>query len=339
MRLEFPRDAAPNLSVILGGAGVTLEDMVSAYSAFARKGLAGKPRYTRADEVRERRMMGEGAAYIVREILESGGPVGRAVESGVGVQRGIAWKTGTSFGFRDAWAVGVSDRYTVGVWTGRPDGTPNPGYFGANVAAPLLIDVFSALPGGIGTATHVRPPDVTQEHICWPLGTRYSKESEPQCHVRRTALALNGGVPPTFPDRLRGGEPRFAYFIDEVTGLRVLPDCTRNPVRRVEGARWPAVLEPWLDPGLRQRVLPPAWSGACGTVRSSDERMKIVGINDREIVQRTNGGQTPVVKLEVRGMQGDVNWMVNGRFVARASAATGYVMRFRGTGALRHHGF
>ncbi|WP_262358956.1 hypothetical protein, partial [Bordetella pertussis] len=62
--------------------------------------------------------------------------------------RQLAWKTGTSFGFRDAWAVGVTDRYTIGAWVGRPDGTPNPGFFGANVAAPLLQDIVAALPAG-----------------------------------------------------------------------------------------------------------------------------------------------------------------------------------------------
>src|SRR5262249_26595907 len=120
LRVELPRGATPNLSVILGGVGGTLERMGGAYSAFARKGLSGTPRFTPDDPMAEARMMSEGAAFIVRDILESGGPVGRAVDNGVGVQRGIAWKTGTSFGFRDAWAVGVTDRYTVGVWVGRP---------------------------------------------------------------------------------------------------------------------------------------------------------------------------------------------------------------------------
>ena len=102
--------------------------------------------------------MSAGAAFIVRDILEAGGPLTRHVEGTVGARRGIAWKTGTSFGFRDAWAVGVSDRHTVGVWVGRPDGTPNPGFFGANIAAPLLVDVFSAIEtpaaGALPSGTH-----------------------------------------------------------------------------------------------------------------------------------------------------------------------------------------
>ena len=137
LRLDFPKGGEPNLAVILGGAGTSLEQLVGAYTAFARQGVAGKPRYTPADPLEEQRMLSAGAAFIVRDLLESGGPVGRAVESGAGIRRGIAWKTGTSFGFRDAWSIGVSDRLTIGVWIGRPDGTPNPGFFGANIAAPL----------------------------------------------------------------------------------------------------------------------------------------------------------------------------------------------------------
>ena len=327
LKLEFPRDAEPNLSVILGGAGVTLEELVGAYSALARRGLSATPRYTAAEPVRERRMMSEGAAFIVREILESGGPVGREVEPGVGVQRGIAWKTGTSFGFRDAWAVGVSDRYTVGVWVGRPDGTPNPGYFGANAAAPLLLDVFAALPLAGSPAPRVAPRGVTQERICWPLGTR-ENVGDPRCHVRRTAWALDGAVPVTFSDRLRGGEPRYLYHVDAVTGQRVMPDCSRHPALRVEGARWPAVLEPWLDPGLRARALPPAWSPDCrGSVRA-EETVKIVGVSDGEVVQRAAGARRPAVRLEARGAQGAVNWMVNGQLVARAPAAAGHLLHF-----------
>ena len=102
LKLEFPEGGEPNLSVILGGAGTTLEGIVGAYSSLARKGLSGTPRFVPHAPVEERRMMSEGAAFIIRNILEAGGPVGQVVE-GRGPYRGFAWKTGTSFGFRDAW--------------------------------------------------------------------------------------------------------------------------------------------------------------------------------------------------------------------------------------------
>src|SRR6059036_981583 len=80
LKLEFPRGAEPNLSVILGGAGTTLENLVGSYSALARKGLSGIPRFVPSAPLQERRMMSEGAAFIVRDILETGGPVGPMTE-------------------------------------------------------------------------------------------------------------------------------------------------------------------------------------------------------------------------------------------------------------------
>jgi penicillin-binding protein 1C len=328
LTLEFPRGAAPNLSVILGGAGVTLENMVGAYSSLARGGVSGRPRFTAQEPLAEARMMSEGAAFIVRDILESGGPVSRAVEAGLGTRRGIAWKTGTSFGFRDAWAVGVSERYTVGVWVGRPDGTPNPGFFGANVAAPLLVDVFAALPEANVMAPRHVPASVSQARICWPLGIRASADTAERCQVQRTAWLLDGAAPPTFPDRLRGGTPRTLWQVEEASGRRALPTCAHGRLRTVEAARWPAVLEPWLDAGLRARALPPAWAPQCRERVASGTGVRIVGVADGEILRRAKGEAAPTVRLDVRGHQGEVHWMVNGRLLARAAASQALVQRF-----------
>jgi penicillin-binding protein 1C len=321
LALEFPRGGTPNLSVILGGAGATLEDMVGAYAAFARKGLAVVPRFTPDAPKREQRMMSEGAAFIVRDILETGGPIGRAVE-GQGGYRGIAWKTGTSFGFRDAWAIGVGNRYTVGVWVGRPDGTPNPGFFGANVAAPLLADVFTALPGGRAVSPNPSPDGVTQEKICWPLGTRAARMDPSLCPIQRTAWTLAGAAPPTFADRLQGGAPSLTYFVDRASGLRVMPDCTADPFEQRQTARWPASLEPWLDAGLRKNVMPPPWTSRCAQAYRSAASIKIVGLNDGEILRRPTNGAVPRARLDIRGSHEGINWMVNGRLLAH-QAKTG----------------
>ena len=114
-----------------------------------------------------------------------------------GIRRGIAWKTGTSFGFRDAWSVGVSDRHTIGVWVGRPDGTPNPGFFGANVAAPLLIDLFNALDAGPPTP---RTPPVT----------RTTRPARP----RSTPTATCPRPSPTTPDQPPDPRPQHGRKIE-----------------------------------------------------------------------------------------------------------------------------
>jgi penicillin-binding protein 1C len=326
LKLEFPRGAEPNLSVILGGASVRLEDMVGAYAAFARKGLAVTPRFTPDAPRREQRMLSEGAAFIVRDILETGGPLGRAVE-GRGAYSGIAWKTGTSFGFRDAWAVGVSNRYTVGVWVGRPDGTPNPGFFGANVAAPLLVDIFSALPEGRNTSPNPAPANVRQARICWPTGMAAGARDDRLCPIQRTAWILNGTTPPTFPDRVRGGAPHHVFYVDRVNGMRVAPDCARHAFDRIEAARWPASLEPWLDADLRKRMLPPDWAPECAFSNPGDA-IKIVGVSDGETIRRAHGADIPRARVEIRGTRNEVNWMLNGHVIPADGNGNARVLSF-----------
>lgn len=331
LKLDFPRGEAPNLSVILGGAGTTLEQLVGAYTAFAREGVSGKPRYRTDEPLVEQRMLSPGAAFIIRDVLESGGPVGRAVEQGPGIRRGIAWKTGTSFGFRDAWSIGVSDRYTVGVWIGRPDGTPNPGFFGANIAAPLLIDIFSAVDSQPAT-TRTPPPSVHQEKICWPLGTRFQPEDEALCHRQAIAWVLNDTAPPTFPDRLRSGEMRYTYEVDAVSGLRVTAACSTRPRRKVEAVHWPTALEPWLTADLRARAQSPTWDASCRMQAEPDAGLSIVGLSSGEMIKRPRPDQAPVIRLELRGQRGPVYWLINGRLVAHRPATQPLIQTLTETG-------
>ena len=141
INLRLSGGAAPGLAVTLGGAGVTLEELANGYAALARggTGITLSPLPGGA-EPRETAMFGPVAAWQVGHIMAqalppTGRPSGR-----------IAWKTGTSYGNRDALAVGYNGGYVVAVWMGRPDGTPVPGAFGGDLAAPLLFDVFDILP-------------------------------------------------------------------------------------------------------------------------------------------------------------------------------------------------
>ena len=117
LALKFPAGAAPNLSMILGGTGAKLEDMVGTFAALHRGGIAGHVRYTQDAPLIERRLLSPGAAWIVREMLVANPRPGEARELfDTGRRPQVAWKTGTSYGFRDAWALGGTPRYSVGVW-------------------------------------------------------------------------------------------------------------------------------------------------------------------------------------------------------------------------------
>lgn len=235
VRLRMPAGASPNLSLILGGGGTTLEELVGAYRALARDGVAGQPRLDPDAPRKESRAMSAGAAWIVRDILESGGHPERPLFQAAGSERALAWKTGTSFGFRDAWAIGVTDQWTIGVWVGRPDGTPNPGFFGANVAAPLLRDVVYALPAG-APRQRLRPETVRAVVTCWPLGWRLEYAPGGVCPEQRSAWALNDTVPPSF-----------AGYADPSNGpMRIEGIAQGSVLRPVPGARGVA-----LDVGVQ----------------------------------------------------------------------------------------
>lgn len=317
IKLRMATGEAPNLSLILGGAGVTLEDMVGAYRALAAGGLAGRPRLTPDAPREEMRVMSEGAAWIVRDILEGGGHPDRPfVEAGRGGPR-LAWKTGTSFGFRDAWAVGVAGRHALGVWIGRPDGTPNPGFFGANVAAPLLKDIAAALPPG-ATPARDRPASVQPVAICWPLGTRADDTPAPLCHRRRSAWSLAGAVPPTRPDRIDGSSLRQTILTDPATGLRTLSGCKSDARhdRAHEIARWPVQLQPWLAGWLPADQRMPDWQPGCAPAGGAPAAtLRIVGLAEGSRLRPAPNQRHVSLQLQVRGAQGALYWLLDGRRV------------------------
>ena len=138
----------PGLPLALGGVGMTLEELVALYAGFANGGAIAPLRFGPADpDPPARWLLSETACWYLGDILRNA-PLPRAVLSPTSraQPRAIAHKTGTSYGFRDAWALGFDAEYTVGVWVGRPNGSPSPGHYGRNTAAPLLFRIFDLLP-------------------------------------------------------------------------------------------------------------------------------------------------------------------------------------------------
>ena len=146
--VSLPPGERPGLAVALGGIGLTLETLVTLYGAL---GSDGRVRPLRlgpdADSARPGRLLKADTARLVAAILEDAPPPrGVAPARLLADTSRFAAKTGTSFGFRDAWAVGVDGRYVAGVWIGRVDGTPRPGRVGRDDALPLLRAVFGLFP-------------------------------------------------------------------------------------------------------------------------------------------------------------------------------------------------
>src|SRR6202140_1954234 len=136
--LVLPKDEAPGLAMGLGGVGVTLQDLVQLYSGIARLGNVRPLREIIRENQRDPlRLMDQVAAWQVGNVLMGTPPPENAPHNR------IAFKTGTSYGYRDAWSIGFDGRMTIGVWVGRPDGAPVPGLVGRTAAAPILFDAFA----------------------------------------------------------------------------------------------------------------------------------------------------------------------------------------------------
>jgi penicillin-binding protein 1C len=139
--LVLPSGEAPGLAMGLGGVGVSLQDLVQLYTGLARLGSA-KPlreimQANGGDDREQLRLMDPVAAWQVGNVLIGTPPPENAAHNR------IAFKTGTSYGYRDAWSVGFDGKMTIGVWVGRPDGAPVPGLVGRTAAAPILFDAFA----------------------------------------------------------------------------------------------------------------------------------------------------------------------------------------------------
>jgi penicillin-binding protein 1C len=149
---RFPDKSEPTLAMALGGTGLTLEEMAQLYASLARGGdsialtnrWADRGRVMASTRVKPlvnaHRLMSPLAAWYVTDILKDAPPPLNAKGGR------FAYKTGTSYGYRDAWAIGYDGKYVVAVWVGRPDNASVPGLMGRGAAAPILFDAFERLP-------------------------------------------------------------------------------------------------------------------------------------------------------------------------------------------------
>ncbi|WP_347171088.1 peptidoglycan glycosyltransferase PbpC [Pseudomonas salmasensis] len=317
MPLALPALAEPNLALILGGAGSRLEDLVSGYSALARDGKSATLRLQPDDTLRERPLLSPGAAWIVRRILSGRARPDRDPRAELVQRPVLAWKTGTSYGFRDAWAIGVGPRYLIGVWIGRPDGTPVPGQFGLASAAPLMLQVHDVLTNrdsqrGISAPVKPVPANIGVAAICWPLGQPMSR-SDPNCRRQRFAWTLDNTTPPTLQAL---DQPLSVGLMESIwvnpKGLRVDARCPGATPQNI--ALWPAPLEPWLPRIERREARIPAADPDCPPpALAAASPLSIVGVREGDQLRLPAASQQALrLKISALGGSGRRWWFLNG---------------------------
>ncbi|WP_248311643.1 penicillin-binding protein 1C [Bosea sp. ASV33] len=224
--IAMPRDSgAPGLAVGLGGLGITLQDLTRAYVGLARGGemLPLRFRPQTAQSGPAARLVDPVAAWYVADTLLGAPPPLNAVPGR------IAYKTGTSYGYRDAWAVGFDRKHTIGVWVGRADNGAVPGLVGRTVAAPILFDAFARL--GIDPRPFPQPADAivaSTGHLPPPL--RHLRQDVPKTVTAMTTPTLKLAFPPDGARidlsaaaldgnarlnlKVAGGSPPYTWLVD-----------------------------------------------------------------------------------------------------------------------------
>lgn len=211
--------ALPNgtagLAIALGGIGLRLEDMVQLYAMIARGGVSLPLIHAaQAQNPQGQRVLSEAAAWQIGDIL-----AGLAPPPGAPANR-LAYKTGTSYGHRDAWAIGYDGGHVIGVWMGRPDGTPVPGAFGADLAAPLLFQAFARLKPTLTPQPAAPPATLLVSTLDLPQPLRQFRSRiaafNAPADAPSVAFPPDGAEVELLPDgvlaRVSGGTPPFTWL-------------------------------------------------------------------------------------------------------------------------------
>ena len=218
----------PGLAISLGGIGLSLRDLVQLYAALARGGRAIELTHLPGMQATETVLISRSAAWHIGSILADVQPPPGAPANAV------AYKTGTSYGHRDAWAIGWDGQHVIGVWIGRPDGTPVPGAYGADAAAPILFKAF----GSLKPQFDALPPPPPETLL---LGSAQLPQPLQRFGTRQTRGAGVFGPEMTFPPdgaslaladapltvKLRGGEKPYSILAN---GLPVVTGVQTNEI-------------------------------------------------------------------------------------------------------------
>jgi penicillin-binding protein 1C len=301
------------LALPLGGAEVSLQDLIPLYSALANDGELRPLRRSLNDPISKgRRILSPEAAFLTLDML---GNVPRPeMNCADGAHSApVYWKTGTSHGFRDAWSIAVFDHYALGVWIGNFDGRANPAFIGRTAAAPLLFQIIDTL------------------RATWPERT-VSHQPLPGTNLKRVEFcALSGDLPNAFCTQrvegwfipgvspIRTCDVHREVLVDVASGLRVAMDDGTYPVKREVYEFWPTeFFTIFEEAGIPRRVPPPflpnsgrEFAGHAG------QKPVIVSPNSKEIILAS----AKIIPLHAR-TDADVReifWFAGKQFVGKAA--------------------
>ncbi len=302
------------LALVLGGGDVTMEELANMYGVLANGGqsrsldyTAGKPGGSPADRQQPLQLLSDEAAFITLDMLRQTPRPDTAAPA----RPAIAWKTGTSWGFRDAWTAGVFGRHVLVVWLGNFDGSSNPALVGVDAAAPLFLRMVDALraerldPGEVATR---QSQNLRQVEVCAATGGL----PDALCPVRTTAWFIAGKSPIT-PSSLHR-----AVWVDERSGQVVCGPQAHAKRQVVE--QWGSDMQHlFVQAGLpRSTVIEPDCTGGAKEAKTMGNTTADTN-QDRSL----NPTSAPVITSPLRGVTYPVRMSRATPISLRAEAASG----------------
>jgi penicillin-binding protein 1C len=303
------------LSLIVGGIELTPLELAGLYATLAEDGVYRPLQLIAGPRSAPQPIFGAGAAWLTRQALSlKDRPDFPRRREDSGVPPEIHWKTGTSFGFRDAWAVGSGPAYTAVVWTGNVDHKPSAELVGSEAAGPLLFDVLEGLADTARKPVPQPPPD----DLAWVEVCSYSGHiAGDACDHRVKVLAPLHAVPTT-PCPYHQ-----AYDVDRATAQAVLPACraTGHDYDRKSFVVLPSSVTAWL--AERNRAVPEAPVFAEGCVADGGTAPVMITPSDGQVVTLLPGvpAKSQVVPLTASTRAPTLSWFVDGALVGTAPAS------------------
>jgi penicillin-binding protein 1C len=305
------------LALALGGGEVTMEELARMYLMLANRGMlipVSHGRRPPGTAAQGPRLLSEEAAFITLQMLRTN----RRPDTGEPAAPPVAWKTGTSWGFRDAWTAGVFGRYVLLVWVGNFDGTGNPAFVGVQTAAPLFFGIVDSLRGqhlDVPEPEPAPPANVTRIEVCSASGDLPND----LCKEREQTWFIPGKSP------IRISQLHRAVTVDALSGQ---PTCARGPGTRSEVYEfWPTDMQRLFREAGMPRRQPPVLPD-CGGV-ANDGMGDATG--DGPTIASPNKSTTYTVRLSKPAplalranslaSQDTLFWFANGGLVGKGRPA------------------
>jgi penicillin-binding protein 1C len=300
------------LSLILGGCGTNLQELTRLFSAFARKGKLYPLNFMSTENEDEgEQIFSEASSYLIASILSGIDRSDIVNFSNYSKLPKFAWKTGTSYGKRDAWAIGFNPDYTIGVWMGNFNGVGSPNLSGAEVAVPLLFDLFNAIDYNPEVKWFEVPEDLYTRDVCSESGlipTQYCKNVTRDYAIRNKSTNEVCNI----------HKPVYVN-LDET--VQYCTDCLpTSGYKKVVYPVYPPELTVWLSQNKNNFYSPPPHNPNC-TAKFSEGGPKILSPSeDYEYILEKNAGQEILLLAASDSRVKTHYWYVNDKFYKKCKA-------------------